>query len=210
MSTFSNLIAAPTAPPALAVLPLPASAWATAYRGRRPETADGADTIGLRLPSVADLEHARRKASRLAWRAHPEDGDGEGRIQVYNERVMAIVVARGTCRPDDARLAYFPLGDGVGEELPGLADDVVPLALTVQAVEWLYEEIDRLMVESSPVAPLATVGEVRALARGLEDGSAWEGVSSVDTARARRLLLYVARILGVEAGADDDVADAAE
>jgi hypothetical protein len=77
------------------------------------------------------------------------------------------------------------------------ADDKVTEALTPAGIEFLYDAIDRLHIEESPIAPEATHAEVIALADALRTGAAWKGADGAVIARARRMLRHVRDLLNL-------------
>ncbi len=172
------------APKAQRVVTLALSAWVPTYRDK-PE---GDAQVGLRIPSQAELESARAEAAAKAWRLHPNAEDADDRLDARNGVLMALVVARGTCQPDDLHAPYFA----------AMADDLVPCAWTPGTIEMLFERIDLLLIEESPIAPALDDDGVAVLAEALRIGSAWAGVDTATAQRARRLLRYCADILGLE------------
>ncbi len=179
---FSTIIARDERKPAR-VVTLPASCWARTYADRPLEDVQ----VGLRVPAEAELVQARAEGAQRCWRDHRDERDDEGRIERYNSFLMARVVARGTTEPDDGAVAYF------GE----YADDKVTDALTPNGIQFLYDAIDRLIIEESPIGREATHAEVVSLADGLRSGTVWKGKDGAVIARARRMLNHVRDILNL-------------
>ncbi len=180
MSTFRSVIESRTAAPPR-VVSLPASAWATTWKNRQTEPVK----VGLRRYSEGDARAVSSAASTKACRLHPGDGEEDERVDAHNATLMALVVARSACDPDDFAISYFGRDDGTG------ADDVVPMALTPEGIEFLYGEIDRMLVEESPIGAEATDDDLAWLAGALTKGEAWGSMSVAAVARARRLLANV-------------------
>lgn len=182
MPAFSAVLAAASEKPAR-VITLPFSCWARAW----PDIPSGDIEVGLRVPPEGVLVSARAEAARQAWRAHPEEGDEEGRMEAYNSAVMSIALAHGVTEPDDARLPYF------GE----MAVDNVPLALTAAGVEYLYAALDLLSIEESVTGREVGPGDVAALVAALQSGALWMGLEAGTVARVRRLLAHLYDVCGV-------------
>ncbi len=172
MSAFRSVIAAKSNAPAR-VVTLPASAWAPSWAARP----DGGVRIGLRLYAEADATAARAAASGSAWRLHPGESEENERVEAYNGALMALMVARSTCHAEDASLPFWEV-----------ADDAVPTALTPGGIEFLFGEIDRMLVEDSPTAPEAGDEEMAWLSAALASGEVWRSLDVAQVTRARRLL----------------------
>ncbi len=179
---FSTVVARDERKPAR-VVTLPASCWARTWADRPLDDVQ----VGLRIPAEAELVQARAEGAQRCWRDHRDERDEQGRIERYNSFLIARVVARGTTEPDDASAAYF------GE----FADDKVTEALTPDGIAFLYDAIDRLHIEESPIGREATHAEVIALADALRSGAAWKGADGAIIARARRMLNHVRELLNL-------------
>ena len=120
----------PTAPLRVVVVPL--NAWADGYTGK-PLTEVA---VGLRFLSQQDQDIARREAEREAvgfyaqLRDMPVPTDPLVAIDIQNDKLMAMAVARGTCDPNDVTLGYFKS-----------ADETVPMALTPEGIRRIYDEL---------------------------------------------------------------------
>lgn len=154
------------------------SAYATDYV-RRP---DEPVSIGLRLLSEADLQAARAGATKCAVDLFPGDGESDAAVLAYNDALLREVVARAACDPNDARQPYFQ-GD----------EEEVREALTSDGCRAVWDELERLAIERSPLAPLADDAEIASLP------AAWvrcAGMLSVTKQRQlRRLAGFVLRAL---------------
>lgn len=187
-SPFRAVLAArPNTPPR--VVMLDPSAWASTYSDRKTEPV----RIGLRLYSEGAAVQARASAAQRAWKLHPQEADEDLRIEAYNATLMAWLVAHATCDPEDLTLPFF------GTERGG-AEDIVPLALTPKAIEFLFEELDALVTEETPTSPEAVDEDLAWLADALRTGQAWGRLPAATTRHLRRLLSGVISIMRGEAG----------
>jgi hypothetical protein len=94
---------------------------------------------------------------------------------------MRMIVARGICDPNDATKPH-PLFE--------LADDVVRAALPSATVRYLFEEIEKLQVETSPLHPEASAEEVEELAAILTDHDVWSRLPADRCVYVRRYLRF--------------------
>ena len=182
MPAFAAILAAAPEKPSR-VIPLPLSCWARAW----PDRPTGDTEVGLRVPPETVMVQARAEAAQKAWRAHPEPDDEDARVEAWNSHVMAAVVGEGVTAPEDASVPY--LGEMTVEN--------APLAFTSQGIEYLYEAIDLLSIEESPVGREAGHGDVAALVTALQTGAAWDGLDGRGLARVRRLLAHLCDVCGV-------------
>ncbi len=164
MATFSKL---PKTRKPLRVVTLVPACFADDWDDKPDEETE----IGLRLVSEGDVETARAEAERRALDMH--DQPGQDRIDCFNDGIVCGIVARATCKADDAREAYFTM-----------AEDDVRRAFTPDALKMLYDEYDRMRVEHSLLSPEADDAELVELASLLMSDDAW---SSVDPSTARKL-----------------------
>lgn len=187
MSTFKDVVAARVAiPPRIVTLPL--SAWQTGYQDKPA----GDVEVGIRLYSQADAAQARAAASQYALRFHPQEADEDARNEAYNGALMAWLVARSVCDPVDVAITFF------GENGLG-ADEDVACKLTPKGVEFLFEELDALMYETSPTMPPADDDDLAWLATALSSGEVWR---TLDVEQVRRVRRQLARaIAGMGGGA---------
>lgn len=184
MPAFSAF-AAPTMRAAPASVTLPPSAYADTWEGVKPQ---GPIVVGVRTLSEDEVEKCRAEAARIAYELHPErqrgDAADEVRREAYADALVRLAVARATCAPDDVARAY--------SEIP---DDWARHALTADAVRRLWDALERLTIEASPTAPLATDADCAELAALACESDAWARLSTVDAMRARRLLAAALEIL---------------
>lgn len=106
--------------------------------------------LGLRVPSEQEILNAQLEAGRAVEGREP----GEAEL-VRRSKLLAFVVARGICSPHDVTEPH-PFF-----ELP---EDEVPAALKSTTIQRVYDEIERLVVEQSPIFGEATDDEARELA----------------------------------------------
>ncbi len=182
MTAFRTIVAARAdAPPR--VVTLAPEAWASTWASRPGEPV----RVGLRRHSEGDARAVSAAAAGKAWRRHPAEEQEDERVEAYNAIVMALLVARVACDPDDASIGYWEAG---------AADDAVPMALTPAGIEYLYGEIDRMSAEDSQTAHEATDDEMAWLSGALASGSVWGSMSVEAVARTRRLLAYAIAQMG--------------
>ncbi len=139
--------------------------------------------IGLRPLSPADAIEARRMAAEQAWQEHDKPEDGDLRLEAYNDALMRLVIARGTCDPNDARkrLAFWQ----------GVEDSVVFVVLTREGARRLFDALEATLLAASPSQPEASDGDILALPLLFSKAL----LSATEAARLRRLLGYVVESL---------------
>ncbi|MBA2687498.1 MAG: hypothetical protein H0U64_05310 [Gemmatimonadaceae bacterium] len=152
--------------PAPRVISLLPEYFAEDWQGRPVAAFD----VGLRVASESDAHNIEVEAQRAADQA---DGD----VTVYNRSLIALCVARGFCDPRDvtANHPFF--------ELP---EEVVPYAFKPNALRRIFDEIERLALEQSPLFPEATKEDAERFAAAVVDG----GFDRLNP-RARRYLRMV-------------------
>lgn len=131
--------------------------------------------VGLRLVSEKDFEHASERAAKEACIAHPNAEDMQ--VEHYNNRLMGLVMAEATCRPDDVATPYF-----------AIADAKIFLDLTPEGIRYLWDHYEALAISTSPTAPEATDEELDLLTDGLTSGELIVGLGIEQARRVRRLL----------------------
>lgn len=146
--------------------------------GNKPK---GAIELGLRVPSENEIFNAQVEANRAAG----TDGDANAEL-VRGSKLLSFVVARGICSPHDVTEPH-PFF-----ELP---EDQVALQLKSSTIKRIYDEIERLVVEQSPVFAEATRDECRDLIDLLEVDDPFADIEPVKAAAARRYLLFALEIL---------------
>ena len=184
MGTFRAAVVARTNKPAR-VVSLPASAWA-----HPPDDATGDVQMGLRPYSEADAIRVRAEAAGRAWRQHPQHEDADARIDAFNGILMALLVAQCCCSSVDATIGYFGREDGAG------AEEHAQRKLTPGGIEFLFGELDALMTEDSPIAPMAGDSDLAWLSTALADGKVWGAMSAGDVRRVRRMLMRAITDMG--------------
>jgi hypothetical protein len=89
------------------------------------------------------MSTARAAADKHASEVHPSPIDHTIRLDSYNDELMRWAVALCVTRMDDVR-----------ETPPWLEQrdsDLLGRKLKPQSIRWLFEELERLLVESSPL-----------------------------------------------------------
>lgn len=181
MGVFAQLADRRTPPPGTVVVP--PSAWAMTWDERPREDV----VVGIRPLSESDLVFCRTEAMRLVTGWYDDrlvdaapDGEYE-RVLAYNDALMRLAVARGTCDPNDAALPWDVWGKHGG-------DDRVREALTPEGTKMLWDALERTTLSVSPVGAQATDEEIEELsekaARSLAKMPRWQAQ------RVRRLLRW--------------------
>lgn len=162
--------------PAPRVVTLKPSEWAHDYEGRP----DGSVAFGVRVITDADVQTARAEAAKLAIELHPEDG--EGRLEAYNDALLRWAVARGLCDPNDVTSPhpYLPL-----------PEDMVRVAFPQTTIRRLFDEIERLQIETSQIFPEATDDELGELAELLSVDAPFGDLPEPRARRARRFARFI-------------------
>lgn len=166
------------------VVKLPVSAWRSAYEGR-PEVDI---RVGLRLPSQDETEGIEREALRTMRDNLSADTDEGFALRSYQEAKLVNLVAVCLCDTDDVS-ACHPLFETPNATLP--------LVLTKEGLRYLFDQIERLQVDSSPIFPEASDTDVAAMLELLQDG-ALERIresNPIDHARCRRYLALCLEML---------------
>jgi hypothetical protein len=173
MAGFRTLVREAQKPPRVIVFPptIFKSAWA-----ERP-TSDVA--IGIRLPSDYEVTLARANAADLAIRLHGEK-DYEGRVAAMADGVMREFCALAMCDPNDVSQSYF--------DLP---EDECRQKLTPEGAKCIFDEIERLQIETSPVHREADDDEMATLGEVLCEEVPLATLSAVQASRARRLIAFL-------------------
>lgn len=140
MTTFANARAAQDNIPLRHVV-LRTDAFADDWR-EKPE--GGEIALGLRKISDADTQVARAEAAKFAIDMHE---DREGQIESFNGALMRWFIVRGTCDAND-KSKNAPLFDG--------SEENVRNALTSNAIRYVWDEIERFHIETSPLVTAAS------------------------------------------------------
>lgn len=181
LTTLRGGAGVPQPPPR--TLPLPPSVWASDWRERPSEVV----VVGLRLLADAEEQTARAEATRFALELHPEAD--EGFVEAYNDALIRWLVARGICDPNDVRRPY-PL-------LP-MAEDQVRGALTGAGLRFIFDALEALQIETSPLYQEADDDELHVLAELLSADEPLAALSGAEERRARRLLRFVLQAIAPE------------
>ena len=144
---------------------------------------DGID-LGIRVPSEFDIQGARTEALKTARNAAVDEE--EDRVQIFNDTLMCCAVASAICDPNDVT-THHPFFD--------MAEDVVPLALKSKTIQYIFDLIEALHVEQSPVFSEINADEERRLAEILIDDAPYAGLNRVSAMKARRFLRMALEIL---------------
>lgn len=152
--------------------------------------------LGLRALSEADVGAADQQAQREAESLH--ESPGEPQTLAYNDALRRWCVARALCDPNDSSKPH-PLFQ--------MAEDQIAHCWTPQGVRYVFEELERLILESGPLHPVATDEDVAELAALLLTGDALVSLDELQQRRARRLLAFVLEELRGEDPEDDGDTD---
>jgi len=176
MSAFSQLTEHVSVPPRKTVV-IRAEHWASTF-GDAPANPI---KVGLRLLSIEDQETIRQVANKAALDAINADLDAQ--IAAHNA-VLVTTVARAICSAKDARR---------GHDFFSSPDDLLPIALTESSLKWLFDEVEKLTVECSPIFSEADDNDVADVCAALSDGALNRLTESdpVKAARVRRYLDFV-------------------
>lgn len=151
-----------TAPPARTVRLSPAEFSPTWAKAPSSDV-----VVGIRVYSESDARSAEAEAAKQETKAAAETV------------LFSIAVARGICDPNDIAAPHplFPM-----------AEDTLPMALTPRAMRRLFDEIERLHVDQSPVYAEATDDELIELAAALMQPEPVGKLPSLEQKRVRRYL----------------------
>jgi hypothetical protein len=137
--------------------------------------------VGLRPLAKTDLDFCRSEALRKAVNAHPHQNDQTNRMDSFNDWLMALAVVRGTCDPNDARKGW--------EMWFGAGEDNVSSMLTREGVKALYDAVERVTIQCSPVRAQITDEEFDELSTIAL--MTLDRMPAPRSARVRRLLAFV-------------------
>jgi hypothetical protein len=136
--------------------------------------------IGLRGVSDGDESTARAEAEKLAREDYKHE-DQDNYIDCFNDLLMRNIVARGICDPNDVTKPHPTFKNA----------ETRVRYLTPASVRYLYEELERLQLETSPLHPEATDDEIAKLVDALFGGQALTKLPEPQARRVRKLLRYV-------------------
>lgn len=189
--TLAELRGEAKAVPAPRTLTLPPSVFASEWKMRPTEPV----VVGLRLLPDAEEQTARAEALRIALELHPDTRDaGDAFVDAYNDALLRWIVARGICDPNDVTAPT--------QILP-MAEDQVRHALTSSGVRYIFDAIERLQLETSPIYAEASFDEVAELLHRLGADPDVGSLAGITRKRALRVLRYVLLELRA-AGPDQD------
>lgn len=198
MSTFDQAMATVKKRPAPRTFKLRPEHFADTW-GKPPT---GPFDIGLRVPSeqayrsaVGEAEKAQADAVEKALKdptiaTAVRAGYHEQLVEIattaYNQKLIDFCVARGICHTLDVNSPhpYFEL-----------AEDELPLALKSNAIRRIFDEIELLAVDQSPVFAQINDEEVLDLAELLAIDDPFDIVSPIVATRCRRYLKLVLDLL---------------
>ena len=122
--------------------------------------------VGLRTPN--DEDYAKAMAA---------DTDADA---------LRSIVYVGVCNPNDCRKAHpsFPF-----------PDQQIPLQLKPATIRYLFDRIEQLHIETSPLVPLATDEELFGLSLELESGEAIEQLELTNPTAANRVRRLASAII---------------
>lgn len=188
---FSKVEKESRKPPAMIVVP--ATAFAPTWR----DNPEGDVLVGLRPLSEADLIFCNGEAVKLALQFYPVGLAGaEGpRNTAYHDAQMRYVVSRGTCDPNDVTQPWEHWGKWGG-------DEIIREALTMNGLKLLWDAIERVTIETSPVEPLATDEDIQELLT--KAPVALAAMPTWQAARVRRLLHFCFNIVLSSSGEVND------
>lgn len=147
--------------------------------------------IGLRLIADADYDKARASAENIARANHPAGHSPEVRWEAYNEALMQWVVARGTCKPDDVSQPFW--------QCP---QDIVPLALGPDGLRLLFDAIEELKIEKTPLGREADEPAIETLGALCQIAGVRAVVVRDGSKRLRRLIRHVLDEMNLLVGPD--------
>jgi hypothetical protein len=177
MSAFSKASeSVPIAP--RKVIVLRQEHWASTFSDR-PENPI---QVGLRLLSIDDQDAIRHIANQASIEAITAGGDPKAAAQ---SAMLIATIARAICHQRDARRAH---------ERFECADDLLPIALTKEALTWIFDELEKLVIESSPIFGESTDDEIVVLCDMLQNG-AMARLTEADPTRAARVRRYLDFVL---------------
>jgi len=147
-----------------------------------PEKPSDKVPVGLRLISESEMLTARAVANK---RATETSGTLADQIAAFNDALMAWAVAVGTCQPEDVTAPWM-----------AAAADNIPLALTSRGMRRIYDEIERLHTDASPLHHEASDAELDQLAARLVSRLWTRNLSEAAQKRSRRYLGFVIAEMG--------------
>jgi hypothetical protein len=178
MPAFSKIEKETRKPPAM--VQVPASAWAPSWKDAPLDPV----LVGLRPLSEQDLVFCNGEAVKHAFRFYPtslDEGVATARDAAYHDLQMRLAVSRATCDPNDVTQPWEVWGRHGGDEL-------VREVLTTEGVKFLWDHLERVTIETSPVEPQATDEDIQELLK--KAPGALAAMPHWRAARVRRLLHF--------------------
>jgi len=145
--------------------------------------------LGIRVPSEHEVQGARTEAIKAATNAQVEDDDPnaeEVRIQTFNDTLLSLAVSSAICDPNDVTSVH-PFFE--------LADAMVPMAFKSKTIQYIWDLVEKLHVEQSPIFAEITPAEEVKLIQLLSEDSPYLGVNPIKAMTARRFLKFALEIL---------------
>lgn len=174
MTAFREILAAKSRIPEKHVI-LKREAFADGWASKPAEDI----ALGLRRISDNDVQTARAEAAKYAIGMH---SDQDGQIESFNDALMRWAIVAGTC---DANDVGVPAGTFDGSE------ENVRNALTSKSIRYIWDEMERFHIETSPVVPSATDEEIVLFANRLLQGPLPVLMSPGALNRTRKLLGFL-------------------
>ena len=143
--------------------------WASSFKERPVEPVK----LGIRLLSDSDLTYAQSIAREMTERYKMPE----------TRALVTAAVSIAICNPANASLAHDAFQS---------SDEDVIAKLRPETIQAIYDALELLMLETSPLFPEATDEEIVALVETLEE----DGIEAIDSlpdakrARIRRLLRF--------------------
>jgi hypothetical protein len=134
--------------------------------------------IGIRLLSLEDQETIRAIARQAAVDSVSGTSDAESAIQTA---MLIATVSCAICSPSDSRHCH---------EFFDCPNDKLPIALREETIKRLFDEVERLAIETSPIFCEANDDEVDEVAELLVGGELTR-LEAIDPLRASRVRRYI-------------------
>jgi hypothetical protein len=128
------------------VILVPPSTFADTWAARPRD----AVAFGLKTLSEADKNRIRTRAFKVAKATSEDNNDGSDPVDVYNDHLMRLAVVAAICDPNDM------------SRMPEMVrfDDEFRQCLTETGARFLFDELLKMEVETSPTHPEANEQEV--------------------------------------------------
>lgn len=145
--------------------------------------------IGLRMLSFEEDRVAEKLADKRLRESLNEGRELDEALAERNSFILSWVVARGICDPND-RTKGHPAFE--------YAEDQVPRAFTSGAIARIFDELEKLRVETSPLFAEANDEDLAALSDFLGIKEPLVGFSPQKAARIRRYANFILREIASE------------